>query len=147
MIFGFPLESRRPPPLNLSKWDFTVSAVFKYLGFIVDTANLIVLWPLDKREQLAKWIDDIWFNKVNLAVTPKQASQLLGLIRHGAIACPLGLYLSLRLKFELNDFISGRKKVFKSWWTTFRFKISKGIEAELRILREKLDGKLYHPTW
>ena len=116
MIFGFPRESRRPPPLNPSKWDIDVLAVFKYLGFIVDTANPIVTWPLDKRKQLVTWIDDIWLNKDNLTVTPKQASQLLGLIRHGAIVCPLGLYLSLRLQFELNDFISGRKKVIKSWW-------------------------------
>ena len=147
VIFGFPKESRRPPPLNPSKWDVDVSAVFKYLGFIVDTAKMIVIWPLDKRKQLATWIDEIWLNNDTLTVTPKQASQLLGLIRHGAIVCPLGLYLSLRLQFELNDFISGRKKVRKSWWTAFRFKISNGIKAELRILRRQLDDNLYHPTW
>ena len=147
VVFGFPEENRRPPPLNPDKWEKSASAVFKYLGFIIDTRNMTVIWPIEKRTQLADQLDNTWLNHEVATVNPKQASQLLGLIRHGALVCPLGIYLSLRLQFELNDFLSGTSSKKKSWWVRFRFRISLSIKAELRLLRATLDTNLYHPTW
>lgn len=147
VVFGFPGEDRRPSPLNPDKWDQSVAAVFKYLGFIIDTRIMVVIWPIEKRVQLAKLLDDTWLNPSVSTVNPKEASQLLGLVRHGGLVCPLGIYLSLRLQFELNDFLSGGAKKGKSWWVRFRFRISAPVKAELRLLRGTLDENLHHQAW
>ena len=147
VMFGFPGESRRPACLNADKWDQTVSAVVKYLGFIIDTQRMLVIWPVEKRTQLANLLDDTWLNQSITTVNPKQASQLLGLVRHGGLVCHLGIYLSLRLQFELNNFLSTGSRKAKSWWSRFRFPISNSIKAELKLLRNTLDDSTYHPTW
>lgn len=134
-------------PLNLDKWDQSVAPVFKYLGFIIDTRNMVVIWPIEKRIQLAELLDNTWLNPKVSTVNPKEASQLLGLVRHGGLVCPLGIYLSLRLQFELNDFLSGGARKSKSWWIRFRFRISAPVKAELRLLRGTLDSDLHHQAW
>jgi hypothetical protein len=152
VMFGFPGTDRRPPPLNPSKWENLVAAIFKYLGFLIDTRNMIVIWPLEKRQQLRQWLDETWLNPDVTTVTPKEAGQLLGLIRHGAPICPLGVYLSMQLQFELNDFVSRAgpsSTSSKRWWTRFRFRITSTIRADCRLLRNTLEGEdnFYHPIW
>jgi hypothetical protein len=150
VIFGFPEENRRPPPLNPEKWERVVSAFFKYLGFFIDTRRMMVIWPVEKRTQLKHWLEIIWLNPEVHTATPKEAAQLLGLIRHGALVCPLGVYLSLRLQFALNDHVSSAgqtKASCKNWWNRFRFKIKPEVKADCRLLLRTLDENFFHSVW
>ena len=125
VMFGFPAENRRPSPLNQAEWEETATASFKYLGFMINTRAMTVTWPVEKRVQLAKMLDDTWLNDKSVpTASPQEASKLLGLIRHGALVCPLGIQLSLRLQFELNDHVRKTSQSTKRrWWTTCRFRI------------------------
>ena len=150
ITFGFPDEDRRPPPLNPKKWETEALSVFKYLGYLIDTHRMLVIWPLDKRERLAEMLAETWLNPIVKFTTPKQASQLLGLIQNGGLLSALSLYLVQRLQFDLNDHVSragAQQAATKRFWNHANMFISCSIRAELRILRTLIDTNLYHHAW
>ena len=95
IIFGFPDEDRWPPPFNDEKWEDLANYIFKYLGYLIDTRKMVMIWPLEKRRQLASWLDDHWLASRVRSFSPLEASRLIGLLHHGGIVSPLGIYLSL----------------------------------------------------
>ena len=95
VIFGFPDEDRWPPPFNDDKWEDLANYVFKYLGYLIDTRKMVMIWPLEKHRQLASWLDDHWLASGIHSFSPLEASRLIRLLRHGGIVSPLGIYLSL----------------------------------------------------
>ena len=148
VVFGFPNENRRPPPLYPQKWAPSATTIYRYLGFLIDTRRMVVIWPVEKRQQLARWITEIWLNPTKHSSTPTQASQLIGLVRHAAKICPLGILLANRLQYDLNDLVSqAPSNDVKHWWTNTQWKISRAIRADLRMLLSLLDDNFYHPAW
>ena len=148
VIFGFPAENRRPPPLNPLKWDNKATSVYKYLGFLIDTKRMVVIWPVEKRQRLARWITDIWLHPSHPRVSPKQASQIIGLVRHAARICPLGILLANRLQYDLNDLVSHANHDNGSrWWGYARWQVSPAVRADLRMLLALLDDNEHHPAW
>ena len=151
VMFGFPEEDRRPPPLNDKKWEWLASFIVQYLGYIIDTRRMLLLWPLAKRQQLAKWLDDYWLNDAVKTFSPLEASRLLGLLRHSSPVCPLGIYLSLRIQYIINDYLSNHRFAswtkMQSWWIAHRFPLLSEIRTELRVLRRTLNENLHEPTW
>lgn len=151
VIFGFPAENRRPPPLNEAKWEWCAEYIFKYIGYLIDTRRMLLIWPLEKRQQLAEWLSKHWLDPKIRFFSPLEASRLLGLLRHGAAICPLGIYLSLRIQYIVNDYLSNHRfaswQAMRGWWTWHRFPILPEIVAELRALYRTLDDNIHHPTW
>jgi hypothetical protein len=46
MLFGYPSDDRRQSCLNDDKWDPFVSHIMAYLGFIINSPDMTVTWPL-----------------------------------------------------------------------------------------------------
>jgi hypothetical protein len=57
IVFGKPEDDQRPPCLSEEKWLELCSHVMLYLGFYINTRNMFVAWPTEKRSQLANLID------------------------------------------------------------------------------------------
>ena len=95
VMFGFPDEDQWPPPFNDDKWEDLANFLFKYLGYLIDTRKMIMIWPLKKRYQLASWLDDHWLASGIHSFSPLEVLRLIGLLHHGGIVSPLRIYLSL----------------------------------------------------
>jgi len=118
-MFGNPNDDRRLPCLSEEKWNDISSFGMLYLGFYINTRCMIMAWPVEKRVQLALLIDDITLREPCI-VTPKESSSLLGLIWNTAPVAPLGIFLSLRLQYALNEGVRGVWHRFgqrvPAWW-------------------------------
>jgi len=82
-LFGFPHEApSRPPCVNPTKWLTLVNFILKFLGFLIDTHRMLVIWPLDKRDKLAKLLDTLSLKQSTPAVgsSPHQLARILGLL-------------------------------------------------------------------
>jgi hypothetical protein len=73
-----------------------------YLGFYIDTRQMIMAWPVEKCQQLATLLDDIFARRSPVTITPQEGSALLGLLRNAAPVAPLGVFLSLHIQYALN---------------------------------------------
>ena len=110
LVFGFPDEDPlRPQAINPAKFIVEVSHAMKFLGFIINTRTLTVEWPIIKQYQLflhlSKIITGTKLDGDRRRITPQQAAQILGLLRHSAIVSLMGVYLGLSLQYLLNDCI------------------------------------------
>ena len=95
IIFGFPDEDQWPPPFNDEKWEDLTNYVFKYLGYLIDTWKMVMIWLLEKCHQLASCLDNHWLASRVHSFSPLEASRLIRLLHHRGIISPLGIFLSL----------------------------------------------------
>ena len=150
-MFGFPDEDQWPPPFNDDKWEDLTNFLFKYLGYLIDTRKMIMIWPLEKRHQLACWLDEHWLAPGIHSFSPLEASRLIGLLHHGGIISPLGIYLSLQVQYIINDYLSNHQFAtwgkLRRWWNTHKFPMLSEIQSELCILHHTIDDNIYHPVW
>ena len=166
VMFQFPGSDRRPPCINEPKYDFRVLHWILFLGYIINTRSMTVEWPENKRERLANLLDTAWLNVATPsyipAVSPKTASQVLGLIRNGALCSPFGVALSTRLQFHLNDAVSAAprctpripnpkqpdaKHIRNSWWRHHRLVVDWLTILDLKLLRYTLTGPKATLAW
>jgi len=152
VMFGFPAEDPRRPAINATKFDKQVTHILKFLGFIINTRDMTVEWPQDKRERLAKLLDEHFLQPSSQRppLTPKIVSQILGLVRNGATASPYGVYLSLRLQYELKDAVSAASKnkpPDHHWWRRPILHPKPDVYADIRLLRSILTGANASNYW
>ena len=85
VVFGAPEENpRRPPSINPHKWTDQAHYLITFLGYQVDSRRMIVIWPVEKRLRLRRWLDRSLPLTTDIHVlTPREITQLLGLIQHG----------------------------------------------------------------
>lgn len=106
VIFAFPGESRLNPPINVKKWNKVALWMVIFLGFLIDTRNMRMTWPQNKRDRLAMILQVEWGLTTDpfqeCRITPALAQQTLGLIQNGAQVAPFGSLMSIRLQFVLN---------------------------------------------
>ena len=150
-IFGSPTDDpNRPPCINPIKWVASVSFLLKYLGYIIDTRRMIVIWPPDKRQRMRTFLDDVFVNQSGpnrRGSTPKELARVLGMIRHGSLVAPVGLFFTLRLQFLLSDKSPCNVLRPRQWWRHKRLLLPEYILAELRRLYNSLSTDLYHHLW
>jgi hypothetical protein len=48
LIFGFPSKDRQGACLQAKKWDHTISHAMLYLGFLINSQDMMVSWPYYK---------------------------------------------------------------------------------------------------
>ena len=152
VIFGFPQEDTRRPAINAQKFDAFVSWLLKFLGFIINTRDMTVTWPPDKRERLAKLLDKHFLQPLEnrQPLTPKIVSQILGLVRNGALVSPYGVYLSLRLQYALNDAVSAashRQQTSHRWWSSSTIQPSIDVYYDTQLLHATLLGPNADKYW
>ena len=137
--FGDPELDRRGACLAPSKFDLSASHRVTFVGFIIDSRTMRVIWLEEKVQQLWTMLGE-WLNHKTLR-SPSQIAKLLGFIRHGAFLCQIGNFTSIRLQWTLNGAIqaAGKKaKVRKKWWSHRRIAIPSEVFAYLRLMRKSL---------
>jgi len=149
-IFGFPIEDpHRPPCINPTKWIALVTAVVKFLGFLVDMRRMIVVWPTDKRDKLGCLLDLLFIEQSDprgRGSSPKLVARILGLLCHGAFVAPLGVLQTLHMQFILNDVVSKAGRApqrLRRWWNMRKIIVPLPILSDLHALRSTLDNSLY----
>jgi hypothetical protein len=98
--------NHRTPCLNEEKWLELCSYVMLYLGFYIDTRNMLITWPMEKWFQLAELIDK-FLSQNPCIFLPSKCSTLPSLLWNAALIAPLGVYLSLWVQYTLNKGIQG----------------------------------------
>ena len=74
LLFGYPEDDCRQSCLNANKWDPHLSHAMTHLGFIINSRDMTVTWPLEKRLELRQQIlsilgrsslcaSDVWCTK------------------------------------------------------------------------------------
>ena len=151
IIFGFPYEDpNRPPCINPIKWTPFANHMLTYLGYLIDTRRMVVIWPIDKRERLRIFLRELFDNqygKRRRGSTPKEVARVLGLIRHGSFVGPAGVFHTLRLQFLLSDAAVDAGLQPRYWWRNKRLFLPDYILSELQRLYQSLTDDLYHPMW
>lgn len=152
-VFGHPHDNRRYPCISEEKMMMMAHFLVIFLGFCIHTRNMTIWWPVKKRQQLATLIDEI-LQQAAGAVSPQQCASLLGLVRNAAAVCPVGVYLSLRLQYTLNDTVklawtraANQSAWWRHWWWVTKFKLKQETIQDLRLLRSKLSMDPNDPTW
>ena len=137
--FGHPDADRRGACLAPQKFDLTASYRVTFVGYIIDSRTMRVIWPDDKVQALKNLLHD-WLHNVH-SRSPSQIAKLLGFVRHGAFLCQLGNFTSIRLQWLLNEAIQRAGKpssTRKKWWAHQRVHISHEVLADLRLMQRSL---------
>lgn len=153
-IYGDPSADRRPSCLSEEKWLELCSYDMLYLGFYINTRLMIVAWPVEKRLQLAALIDE-FLQRRQCILSPGESSSLLGLIRNAGQIAPLGILLSIRIQYVLNEAVQGvwqkRKNphsgYWRRWYRQHALELPQHAIQDLRLLRSTLDSNASHPVW
>jgi len=139
IVFGFPSEDPTwPPCINPIKWIKDAAARVKFLGFLLDTRQMRVIWPVDKRAKLSALLLELFLQQSpphRRGSTPQSIAKILGLLRHGAMVAPLGALQTLRLQFFLNDIVSKAPAHPRRWWQGVRLVLPRPIVNDLRCLQ------------
>ena len=154
VIFGHPSGDRRPPCLSEEKWLDLCSYTMQYLGFYIDTRRMIVAWPVEKRRQLASLIDE-FLQRSPCILSPQECSSVLGLLRNAASIAPLGVFLSLRIQYALNEAVQAAwdrpkppiARQWRRWYRNTKIRMPNHSLSDLRLLRSTLDENENHPVW
>ena len=72
-----------------------------YLGFLIDSRAMTVLWPWYKRTDLATEIQAI-LSSARYKITPKSLAPIIGKLCSAAQVSPWGIYMAHSLPLSLN---------------------------------------------
>jgi len=86
-VFGPPKVDRRGDCFAPDKFELLVTECARFLGFIIDTHNMTVTWPLDKRQRLHTELTEILERKI-LYVSPKEMAHIVGVVRSASDVAP-----------------------------------------------------------
>jgi len=151
IAFGFPSEDpTHPPCINPIKWIKDAAVRVKFLGFLLDTRQMRVIWPLNKQAKLSALLLELFLQQSpphRRGSTPQSIAKILGLLRHGAMVAPLGTLQTLRLQFFLNDIVSKAPAKLRRWWQGIRLVLPCPIINDLRQLQSTLLSDELDPRW
>ena len=153
LVFGSPQEDpNRPPCINPDKWISVATFLLVFLGYVIDTRQMLVIWPLEKRARMRVFLDDLFanlnqFGPDRRGSTPKEIARVLGLIRHAAFVAPMGIFYTLRLQFLLSDAAPEAGFRPKFWWRNKRLFLPPYILEELKRLHKSLTDDLANHMW
>ena len=147
IIFDEPQDDLlRPPCINPEKWITFACHICKFLGYIINSHQMLVIWPQEKRDCLCMLIDVLLYQQSTDQTSggprgspPRDISRVLGLNRHGALVAPYGNYMALRLQFQLNDQVMKYKNQPSRWWGHHCIIIKRSVITDLKRLRASLD--------
>jgi hypothetical protein len=155
IVFGFDGENLQPC-LNRIKWAVEAHYLLKFLGYFINTRTMSVAWPQQKREQLAKMMEDLFHFSTNgyqpsreFRATPKRLSEILGLIRNACYVSVLGNTFSLRLQYALTDAMRQpqAKNTSKTWWAKAKVLVPPEPISDMYFLWTRLLGQRNDRFW
>ena len=151
MIFGWPQDDpNRPPCINPLKWLAIATHMLKFLGYLIDTRRMVVIWPIDKRQRMRTFLNELFIDQYGpkrQGSKPTTLARVTGLIRHASFVAPMGIFVTLRLQNILGDLAKAAGTRAKHWWRNKRILLPSYILAELQRLYHSLSYDLYHCMW
>ena len=145
-VFGHD-DDRRGDCLQAQKWTSEVSESFMYLGFLVDTHDMTVSWPLAKRQRLHDELTEILAQPHPRSVSPKTMAHIIGVVRSAAEIAPWGNFLSFNLQNSLTAASRNAFSTRRSWWTRTNIYLSSVAVATIEQLLETLLEPEGSPLW
>ena len=146
LLFGFPYEDRRQSCLSAEKWDPFVSFIMLYLGFLINSRDMTVTWPLAKRLELRDLIQSVLDVKNHIS-QPKVIASIIGKIRSAARIAPWGNFMSYSCQEALTTALRKASKQSGWFWRQGKMRVPAETARDLAVLVEVLDLPEFHPTW
>ena len=146
LLFGFPADDRRQSCLNDEKWDPYVSHIMAYLGFLINSRDLTVTWPLEKRLELRQQILLILGRRGHEA-TPKEIASIIGKIRSAALIAPWGNYLSFTSQDALTAALRKAYRHPRWFWRNGKMRVPADAVRDLHVIADALLRPESDPTW
>jgi hypothetical protein len=143
LIFGFPKDDWRGACFAIDKWLSEASHEVTYLGFSINSREMTVAWPTEKRIALAQIIRSTLppSRTDRRKKKPVEFAIILGHLRSPATLAPALAYISLRIQLWFNEQVRINKAhAGKSrWWRLERLQVPAFVWHDLRLLLEVLD--------
>ncbi len=146
LLFGFPHEDRRQSCLSDDKWDPFVCHIMLYLGFLINSRDMTVTWPLDKRLDLRALILTILQTK-HYESTPRVIASIIGKIRSAARIAPWGNYMSFSCQEALTAALRKAANSAKWFWRQGKMRVPAETVRDFRVMAAALSLPEFHPTW
>jgi hypothetical protein len=131
MLYGYPENDRRNSCITDGKWEVYVSHIMEYLGFIINSRDLTVTWPLSKRLALRAEILAILARERG-ASTPKEFAPVLGKLRSASHIAPWGHYITWSLQLALTAALRLARTKPKHFWRFGKIQILSDVRRDLR---------------
>jgi hypothetical protein len=134
--------------LNPKKWETLVSETFRFLGFEIDTNQMTVSWPLDKRQALYDLLQEIRSRTGSKKfVKPREMAKLTGILRSASSVSPWGTFLSFNLQNALTQASKHAFSSERAWWNRGKIRISAVATATINQLMETLLADVHRNLW
>ena len=146
-VFG--MDHRRGHCLQYKKWTSSVSETFLFLDFRINTFDMTVSWPREKRQQLHELLTSILERSHPRFVSPREMARVVGIVRSASEIAPWGTFLSFNLQNALTTAARNAFSDRRSWWTRSRIYLSSVAISTIRqllatlLLPEPEDSKLW----
>jgi hypothetical protein len=148
LIFGFPGEDRRGACLQDEKWDPAISHIMMYLGYLINSRDMTVSWPLYKREELYnELLPLLSLPKNQRWLRPKQCASVIGKLRSAIQISPWGVYLSFALATNLKRSCRNALSSQRSFWSKGKVRINRAAVRDIQFLLETLLAPEEDPLW
>ena len=149
ILFGQPDTDRRGSCFAADKFDPFLSTLVRYLGFEVDCDQLLVTWPLDKRQQLHTLIQDLLPLQPNARVlaTPKVVASIAGKLHSAGTVAPWGPFLAHGMHQVLRQAIHASGNSSKWWWHRGKIRLGRTVLNNLRLLSTFLVESKHAHMW
>ena len=148
LLFGMPGCDRRGVCLQDDKWDPHISHLMVYLGFIINSRDMTVSWPLYKREELFYELQAILsLPSSRRQTTPRQTASILGKLRSAIQISPWGVFLSFSLATNLKRASRNAYSPSRSWWSKGKIRLNSQAINDIRLLMETLLAPEEDPIW
>ena len=146
LLFGFPHEDRRQSCLSADKWDPFVSFLMIYLGFLINSRDMTVTWPLKTRLELRDLILAVLRTKNHIS-TPKIIASIIGKIRSAARIAPWGNHMSYSCQEALTAALRKAAQSSGWFWRQGKMRVPAETARDLAVIAEVLGLPEFHPTW
>jgi len=135
LFYGTPPQVAHP--ISCEKYMAFFGHYTNSLGLDVDCRRLLVIFPLDKRQDLRFILLSFTWKK-GLLIRVRILAGILGKIRHAGQILPLGEFLSFFLQENLNDHIKSKATAKLAWFKHSRIHINAATAHALLLLQELL---------
>ena len=146
LLFGADDADRRQSCISEDKWDPAVCHIMLYLGFLINSRDMTVSWPLVKRLELRTQMLLI-INDPRHMSTPKAVASIIGKIRSAADISPWGRHLSQSVQDSLTTALRHHARRPKWFWKNGQMRVPGEAVRDLSIMVAALDLPEHHPTW
>jgi hypothetical protein len=145
ILFGWPEQDRRSSCIAPDKWDPMATFIVLFLGYKIDSRNMVITWPLYKRQAL---YDDIQMALLDPScVPPKVAASIMGKVRAAGNIAPWGPYISFSLADAIKQACRRAFGPIRTFWSRGKIRFNNNVIEDLKLLAESLQLPEFNPVW